>query len=246
MQLKTSELVKLGQTLPKDFLLRILDLIKEPDGSITALVQSFVDQGFSYTVKLKKVDETTVEASCSCEAQQYGNPCHHTAAVFRRLLEEATPPHPTLATTPAPRVIALSCATTLAGKLAEVMAEVGYIQKDATNAFHKYKYASAEAVLRKANAALSRRGVAVSSHAELLRHELTTEAGKTKLYAVIKISADFTDGIDSVHAEGIGEASDTGDKAVMKANTAALKYLLANAFMISWGDDPEADPTADE
>jgi hypothetical protein len=150
-------------------------------------------------------------------------------------------------------------ATTLAGKLAEVMAEVGYVQKDATNDFHHYKYASAEAVLRKVNVALSKRGIAVSSHVTMLHHELTTPAtaaavgatrspddGKRKLFVVVHIAADFTDGIDSIHAEGLGEASDAGDKALMKANTAALKYLLANAFMISWGDDPEADPSADE
>src|SRR5690606_2208673 len=29
-------------------------------------------------------------------------------------------------------------------------------------------------------------------------------------------------------------------KGAMKASTAALKYLLTNAFNISWGDDPEA------
>ena len=42
---------------------------------------------------------------------------------------------------------------TLAKKLAEVAREVAYVQKDATNSFQKYKYASAEAVLRKVNVA---------------------------------------------------------------------------------------------
>jgi hypothetical protein len=32
----------------------------------------------------------------------------------------------------------------------------------------------------------------------------------------------------------------------MKASTAALKYLLAGAFNISWGDDPEADASTDK
>ncbi len=38
---------------------------------------------------------------------------------------------------------------------------------------------------------------------------------------------------------------DAGDKALMKAQTAAIKYAMARAFNISWGDDPEADPKVD-
>jgi len=126
----------------------------------------------------------------------------------------------------------------LAEKLSEVMAEVGYVQKDATNSsFHKYRYASAEAVLKKVNSALSERGIAVSSEAELTHYD----GG----HAIVRLSLTFHDGDESLTAQGLGEGSDKGDKATMKANTAALKYALANAFMISWGDDPEADATTD-
>ena len=42
-----------------------------------------------------------------------------------------------------------------------------------------------------------------------------------------------------------GEGLDTGDKAGYKAYTGALKYYLANTFMVATGDDPEKDsPTA--
>lgn len=42
-----------------------------------------------------------------------------------------------------------------------------------------------------------------------------------------------------------GEGMDTGDKAGYKAYTGALKYYLANTFMVATGDDPEKDtPTA--
>ena len=126
---------------------------------------------------------------------------------------------------------------TLASKLAEVMGEVGYVQKDAENEFFHYRYASAEAVLKKVNAALSKRGIAVSSQAELLRYENS--------HAIIRIELGYTDGVDTIHGSGIGEGSDKGDKACMKANTAALKYALANTFMISWGDDPEDDTRTD-
>jgi len=135
---------------------------------------------------------------------------------------------------------------TLASKLAEVMGEVGYVQKDAENAFHHYKYASAEAVLKKVNAALSTRGIAVSTQAELLRYEQLPGDKGPSMHAVIELTLTFVDDSDqSISAQGIGEGSDKGDKAVMKANTAAVKYALADAFMISWGDDPEADVSTD-
>lgn len=135
----------------------------------------------------------------------------------------------------------------LAKKLAEVMAEVGYVQKDATNDFHRYRYASAEAVLRKVNAALSSRGVAVSSQADLLRYEqVPGSKGGVSNFAVVKLTLGLTDGEETIRIDGLGSGMDSGDKAVMKANTAALKYAVANAFLISWGDDPEADSKIDQ
>jgi hypothetical protein len=128
----------------------------------------------------------------------------------------------------------------VARKLAEVMAEVGYVQKDGTNSFHKYSYATAEAVLKKANQALASRGVAVSSSVELLHYEPG--------HAVSRMSLTFVDSEsgESITAQGIGEGSDKGDKSTMKAGTAALKYCLASAFLISWGEDPERDTSTDK
>ena len=130
--------------------------------------------------------------------------------------------------------------TNLAKKLAEVSREVAYVQKDSKNDFHKYNYASAEAVLRKVNEALSTRNISISSGAELLTYE--------QGMAIVRLTLRFVDGdTGEVQAvQGIGQGSDKGDKAVMKANTAAIKYAFANAFMISWGDDPEADSSTDK
>ena len=38
-----------------------------------------------------------------------------------------------------------------------------------------------------------------------------------------------------------GEGFDKGDKGIYKAYTGALKYYLANNFMVATGDDPERD-----
>ena len=130
--------------------------------------------------------------------------------------------------------------------LAATMAEVGYVQKDATNDFQRYKYASAEAVLKKVNASLSSQGVCCASTAELVSHEAVQGTKKVTFHSIVKLSLTFHRGADSVTVEGLGSGSDSGDKSVMKANTAALKYCLANAFLISWGDDPEADVETDK
>ena len=128
---------------------------------------------------------------------------------------------------------------TLATKLAEVAAEVSYVQKDAKNDFHKYSYASAEAVLRKVNEAITTRQIAVSSNAELLHFEEGN--------AIVRLTLKFVDcqNGEILVVQGLGQGQDNGDKAVMKANTAALKYAYANAFTMSWGDDPEADAGTD-
>lgn len=128
--------------------------------------------------------------------------------------------------------------STLHKDLAEVMNIVGYIQKDGKNDFHKYKYASAEKVLGKVNEELSKRGICIQSQAQSVHYEHG--------HAVVWVRLNLRRGDETISFEGIGEGSDKGDKAIMKANTAAIKYALASGFLISWGDDPEQDSSTDE
>jgi len=131
-------------------------------------------------------------------------------------------------------------------ELSAVMEEVGYIQKDAQNVHQGYKYASAEAVLNKVRTALATRGMAVESRASLEHFEVyDTQKGKRSI-AVVKLRLSITDGTYTATMQGIGEGVDAGDKAVMKGNTAAIKYAVASGFLISWGDDPEADPSSEK
>jgi hypothetical protein len=138
----------------------------------------------------------------------------------------------------------------IASKMSLVARDAGYVQKDATNSFHRYKYATADAVYTKLRAALVEHGVGViESVSELIGfHTLTDHKDKPKTLAVVKITQTFCDSDSGEVAsyQGIGSGEDAGDKAVMKANTAALKYLMSAAFHISWGDDPEADRQVDE
>lgn len=126
----------------------------------------------------------------------------------------------------------------LAEHLSDIMSEVGYVQKDAKNDHFKYKYASADAVLTKVREACSKRGIGiVGTQAFVVSYE--------EQVAVVKVTQTYGLGDQRVTFEGLGSGKDSGDKAIMKANTAALKYLLSLAFNISWGDDPEADSSTD-
>lgn len=52
---------------------------------------------------------------------------------------------------------------------------------------------------------------------------------------------DADDSQGEVTFEGLGSGQDAGDKAVMKANTAALKYAYIGGLNIAMSDDPEQD-----
>ena len=55
-----------------------------------------------------------------------------------------------------------------------------------------------------------------------------------------------SDSGEQIKIKGLGSGQDAGDKSVMKAQTAAIKYAFLLSFAISTGDDPEADTHTDE
>ena len=62
----------------------------------------------------------------------------------------------------------------------------------------------------------------------------------------VKVHIIDSDSGESVDLFGIGSGQDAGDKAVMKAQTAAIKYAFMLSLCIATGDDPEADGKTDE
>lgn len=126
--------------------------------------------------------------------------------------------------------------------LAAVGQAVGFIAFDKKNDAQGYKYASAAAVLEKVNEALFSRGISVQPAVTIISQERTP---KGALLVTVGLKLTLTRGAQYRTFEGIGSGSDHGDKAVMKALTAAHKYAYALAFAISWGDDPEADSSTD-
>lgn len=137
----------------------------------------------------------------------------------------------------------------LASKFIEVMQECRHIAKNGTNTFHKYKYATSADVLEKVNAALVKHGIASTALPEIISiTDVQTAKGSIEHLATVKVEILL---IDKESGEqfvlcGLGSGQDSGDKAVMKAQTAAIKYAYMLSLAISTGDDPEADQKTDE
>ena len=139
--------------------------------------------------------------------------------------------------------------TKIAKKLLAVMAECAYVAKNGLNSFHKYKYATAEDVLQKVNESLTKNKIACVAVPELIEFtDVTNLKGNTEHLATVKVEITRIDGDsgEEVKIYGIGSGQDAGDKAVMKAQTAATKYAYMLSFCIATGDDPEADIKTDE
>ena len=99
------------------------------------------------------------------------------------------------------------------------------------------------------NAAFVQYGIASAAVPELLRlDDITTAKGNVEKLATVRMDIQLTDieSGETIQITGLGSGQDGGDKAVMKAQTAAIKYAYLLSFAISTGDDPEADCHTDE
>lgn len=137
----------------------------------------------------------------------------------------------------------------LATKFIEVMRDCSHISKNGKNDFHGYRYATSADVLERVNATLVAHGIASIATPELLSVvDVTTAKGNVEHLATVRMDITLIDkeSGEVLNIGGIGSGQDSGDKAVMKAQTAAIKYAYMLSLSISTGDDPEADRRTDE
>ena len=137
----------------------------------------------------------------------------------------------------------------IASKLIQVMAECSQIPKNGVNDFHHYKYATSADVLEKVNSALVKHKLASVVMPEVVQvSELLNSKGNAEQRVTVKVTITLVDAEsgESVLLVGLGSGQDVGDKAVMKAQTAAIKYAYLMSLAISTNDDPEADSRTDE
>lgn len=118
-------------------------------------------------------------------------------------------------------------------KLAEVMAEVGRVEKRGYNDFHKYHYVREDDLVEAVRGALSDRQIVMLPSA--------LEAKKEGNLTTLHLTFTFVDGeTGEAHAaEWFGTGEDKGDKGLYKAYTGAIKYFLMKSFLIPTGDDPD-------
>lgn len=135
----------------------------------------------------------------------------------------------------------------LGAKLVLIMKDCSYIQKSGFNEYHRYKFASASDVFERINAALVKYNVCSIVNAELIDMINTTNQSKNERFATVKTTVTLidVDSGESLTCVGLGSGADVGDKAVMKAQTASLKYAYMMTLAIATGDDPEADIETD-
>ena len=136
----------------------------------------------------------------------------------------------------------------IAAKLVKIMADCAYVQKNGLNDFHHYRFATASDVLEKVYASLVKNNVASVVVSELTDMvDTTSQSGKIEHLATVKTSLTLIDcdSGESLMLVGLGSGADVGDKAIMKAQTASLKYAYLMSLAIATGDDPEADSQTD-
>lgn len=125
--------------------------------------------------------------------------------------------------------------------LRKALKEKGILKKGAKNSFDNYSYFSEAQYKELFTELFSEHGLELkSSEIEYSMFEGTEKQANGRN---VKIEIALIDTETGFYETSIvtGEGIDKGDKAGYKADTGALKYYLANTFMVATGDDPEKE-----
>ena len=141
----------------------------------------------------------------------------------------------------------------LVAKLAAACDAVGGVEKLGKNEQQGYKYVKAADVAKAIRHELFRRGVVVLGHEhppEFIAVELAPDREgrpRTMSECHLRVTYRLMDGTEMIEIDGYGVARDSGDKAIYKAKTGALKYFLRGLGLIpDEKDDPEFDEDGNE
>ena len=121
------------------------------------------------------------------------------------------------------------------------LSELGILKKEGNNTFDKYKYFSEAQYKELFTHLFSKHRLELNfSELEYNTFEGTEKQANGRMPKVEFYLIDCETGFFESTAI-TGEGIDKGDKAGYKAYTGALKYFLADKFMVATGDDPEKE-----
>lgn len=132
-------------------------------------------------------------------------------------------------------------------KLAKVMSDVSFIQKDKRNEKQSYNYASEATIKAHFHKSFLEHGVLFYWSTDSISNEKFEVQGSSGIRTVFQSTVFCTfkfvdaDNNEALEGKAIGVGQDSGDKAVYKAITGALKYALTANFLVETGDDPEVE-----
>ena len=140
---------------------------------------------------------------------------------------------------------------TLIQKLVSVYEKIDHIDKTGHNKNQNYDFVRAADMVRAVRKALFELGVyAEVNFTNERQYTIPREKAPNAPFAAVDVRCDIvfhdSESTDTIHASGLGTGADTGDKAIYKAMTGAIKYGLRSAFLVPDEADPEADEAVDE
>lgn len=130
-------------------------------------------------------------------------------------------------------------------KLASVRCEIRNIEKKGFNSAQNYKFMRAEDVAGDIGDKLAELKIVLARENLHYRFDLIEVQRKNGMakdsHVIVTLDYVFLDGEsdERIVVAAIGEGRDSGDKAVPKALTSALKYALTQPLMMRIGDDAE-------
>lgn len=124
-------------------------------------------------------------------------------------------------------------------QLRKMLKEKGVLKKGGRNEFSKYSYFSEAQYKELFTELFSEVGLELKfTELDYAIYDGGKNNGRMPKLQFTLMDIESGYGEDTVIT---GEGQDTGDKAGYKAYTGAVKYYLANTFLVATGDDPEKD-----
>lgn len=114
-------------------------------------------------------------------------------------------------------------------------------EKDGKNRHQSYEYITEKQYKNNFKAALAAAGLDFKS--SVLEYQFIPQISDKMNMVIAKFQFEIIDretGEREIY-QAFGSGADTGDKGLYKAYTGAIKYFLANNFLVAEGNDPESD-----